>query len=120
MRHPLYRAKMQHGKSGSEAYCALDAPMSMFSYMNLVPLEFESTSLLSNDHDTFGLEEFAEMVSSCLTWFPRGKTLGPSAASSLTGRFRAAEKGFHLSASPFFLILNTARLGTVPPGFVDV
>lgn len=30
---------------------------------------------------------------------------------SLPGRFRADEKGFQLSASPFFLILNTAQLG---------
>lgn len=30
------------------------------------------------------------------------------------GRFRAAEKGFHLSASPFFLILNTAIGGAWP------
>ena len=45
-----------------------------------------------------------------MRWFHHG----PSRASRLPGRFRAAEKGFHLSASPFFLILNTARLGTVP------
>ena len=48
-----------------------------------------------------------------------GKSMDIMGPTRLPGRFRAAEKGFHLSASPFFLILNTARLGTVP-GFRDM
>ena len=118
MRHHLYRqgqdrarkVKLQSHSYIRCAYVHVQTKKTWFLF------DKHHSSLLSNDHDTFCLKQPPEMVSSCEGSGSFGKSMGPT---RLPGRFRAAEKGFHLSASPFFLILNTARLGTLP-GFGDM